>query len=353
LPVHIVITKCDLLPGFSEFFIDAADDEITQAWGVQLPQPKGPERIENIFNARFNALIKKLNQQLLWRLHQERNPLARPFIKDFPLQVEKIKEVTLEFIKRIKLKKFNCSLQSVYLTSALRTHQQPESSDNGLNHNNHAVVLFKEPSTRSRAFFIRQFITNALHGRQEIIARTPTTHKWQRIIAYAASVLAIVGTGYFLGKDFQTGVTQTYQIKSNIADYKQVIREFHNPNKSMTKTLALLDTLQKSIKPANKKISYKALLKFYSNKSQQNAVTVYNHALQAFLLPEVRNYFSEYLNDPVNKDAESIYSVLKAYLMLGNPDHLDVAYVRHVMLAILPKSFHETQNLLHHFDIAT
>jgi len=32
LPFHIVITKCDLLPGFSEFFSESGGDEISQTW---------------------------------------------------------------------------------------------------------------------------------------------------------------------------------------------------------------------------------------------------------------------------------------------------------------------------------
>lgn len=36
---QIIITKCDLLPGFSEFFAESSNEEITQAWGITLPTP--------------------------------------------------------------------------------------------------------------------------------------------------------------------------------------------------------------------------------------------------------------------------------------------------------------------------
>ena len=77
LPCRIVLTKCDLIPGFSEFFAESSQDEITQAFGVSLQDNNNALRLQDVFIDRFNELIKKVNQQLLWRLHQERNPFSR------------------------------------------------------------------------------------------------------------------------------------------------------------------------------------------------------------------------------------------------------------------------------------
>src|SRR3990167_2060916 len=101
LPCYLVITKCDLLAGFSEFFDDTSDDELEQHWGIMLSQPNDSESVEQLFDAGFNGLIRKLNQQLLGRLHQERNPIARPYIKNFPLQVERLKSFIAETIKQL------------------------------------------------------------------------------------------------------------------------------------------------------------------------------------------------------------------------------------------------------------
>src|SRR3990167_10405585 len=89
LPVSLVITKCDLLPGFEAFFSESSQNEIMQIWCISLTPTDEKVALTDLFAGRFNGLIKKLNQQLLWRMHQERNPLQRPLIKDFPLQVER------------------------------------------------------------------------------------------------------------------------------------------------------------------------------------------------------------------------------------------------------------------------
>src|SRR5690606_32490540 len=123
LPCYLLITKCDLLSGFAEFFAESAHDEIAQAWGVTFNSSKGG-KLHDIFADHFNALIKKLNQQLIWRLHQERNPMARPYIKDFPLQVERLKEFISDFIKKSYGAHLNLALKGVYLTSA--TQSEPD-----------------------------------------------------------------------------------------------------------------------------------------------------------------------------------------------------------------------------------
>jgi type VI secretion system protein ImpL len=355
LPCTIILTKCDLIAGFNEFFAESSEDELTQAWGITLPNLNNTDEIEQQVTKHFNALIKKLNQQLLWRLHHERNPMARPPIKDFPLQMEKIKGYILDLIKKINKGPQRCNIQGLYLTSALQPRIVPETSiiDGALNHDQRALQVFQDPTVKSRAYFIKQLITDGLFPSQEA-ALTPAPYRrgWKQYFIYAASVSAIILAGTLLGRDFRLGLEKTRYIESNLMDYRNVLQQFHNPNESMTKTLTLLQTLQKATLADETKSSLTKILTYYSDKSQHNAVVVYHHALQAFLMPEIRNYLADYLETPINKDAESVYSVLKAYLMLGDMSHFDPGYVRLILSSILPDGFTQTQALLRHFDAA-
>jgi len=65
------------------------------------------------------VLIKRINKQLIWRLHQERNPLARPYIKDFPLHIERLKEAVITLLKTLALP--DLLISGVYLTSATQS----------------------------------------------------------------------------------------------------------------------------------------------------------------------------------------------------------------------------------------
>lgn len=137
LPFYIAITKCDLLPGFVDFFGECSAEELEQAWGVSMPVLSANDSLVDTFATRFDALIRKLNQQLLLRLHQERDAYLRIYIKDFPLHVERLKEGLLVLLKGLMVKE-SFLLKGVYLTSS------------------QSVI------TAARACFVKQFILHAL-----------------------------------------------------------------------------------------------------------------------------------------------------------------------------------------------
>lgn len=355
IPCHIVITKCDQLPGFAEFFAETSDDEIIQAWGITLPSKKSP-KLEEVFIQRFNALIKKLNQQLLWRLHQERNPLARPYIKDFPLQVERVKSFTLDLLKKIHTTPLKLSIKSIYLTSALQNESTEESTiiDETINTTQRAVQIFKTPVAASRAFFIKQFILHGLGHARAHHAPDVSWQQWTKRMAYTTAIGGIGITTFFLAQDFQQGLKHTYALQEKLAEYQLSVQQFHIPEERLSKALYLMNTLQQSTEKTKFKLDLFHLLTFYSHKSRQNANTAYYQSLQTILLPEVRNYLAENLKNPINRNTETVYSTLKAYLMLGDATHLQPAFVLDVIHQLLPQSMNENEatQLMNHLNLA-
>ncbi|TAK75312.1 MAG: hypothetical protein EPO11_05640, partial [Gammaproteobacteria bacterium] len=338
LACYVVITKCDLLPGFSEFFGELGHDETTQSWGITLPRIKQGEKLNDLFTQRFDALIKRLNEQLLWRLHQERNPMARPAIKDFPLQMERVKELMMEFVKKLSASPFPLSLQGVYLTSAL---QDPTLSASTVveNTTNTAIVpIFNEPPPLSRAYFIKKLIAHGLTPLPAEMFSSIRLHSWKRNMAWTASAAAISFAAMVLGKDFEHGLKYTYSVHNQISDYQLAVQQFQNPDDHLIRTLALLDSLRKSVKDTAFKLDLSYIASFYSYKSYQKANLAYQQSLRSILLPEIRNYLQDYLKDPVNKNADTLYAVLKAYLMLGDPAHFQPDFILSTVHQLLPKS---------------
>ena len=340
IPCYLVITKCDLLAGFSEFFAESGHDELTQAWGIKLAQPKQDEKIQDIFTQQFNVLIKKLNQQLLWRLHQERNPMARPYIKDFPLQVERLKEFAADFIKKFYASQTMLSLQGLYLTSALQVKPDnaPHTIDHVIDTTQRAVQLFQAPTPSSRAYFIKQLIAHGFAAPLSDPISFINPAIWKRRAAYAVSIGIVSCMAVILGKDFKQGVKQTYSIQHHVTQYQLAIQQIQDPDAHLLQTLALLNTLQQSAQHSGFKLDLAHLLSFYSNKSLEKANAVYQQALQTILLPEIKNYLAEGLQTPVNKNTESLYATLKAYLMLGDQSHMQADYLSNTLRQILPKS---------------
>lgn len=357
LPCHFVMTKCDLIPGFNEFFTESADDEILQPWGISLPRAQTQDEFEEHFTNRFNALIKKINQQLLWRLHHERNPMARPYVKNFPLQLEKIKDFIGEFAKELNSGSRRPTqpiyVQGIYLTSALQAKPEPETTIHAdINHENRTLQIFKEPTNKSRAFFIKQLITDTLFPTKVNVPNVTYPKGYSRYVAIAASTLVVIGATVIMGYDFQAGLEKNQQVKHELVEYQNGLQQFHNPDENMLKTLALLDMLKKSMQADATKSPFQRIMNYFTDKSHQNAGRVYRHALQVFLLPEIRNYFGDYLRNPINKDIDKLYNVLKAYLMLGDASHFDALFVKQTIMDILPENFNSTAALTKHLDLA-
>ncbi|MCD6039379.1 MAG: hypothetical protein K0S27_779 [Gammaproteobacteria bacterium] len=334
MPIHLVITKCDLLPGFSEFFAESSSDEIAQAWGITLPKRNENENILNIFVPRFNALIKRLNRQLIWRLHQERNEDVRSYIKDFPLQIERLKESIVQTLKAIAIP--DLSLSSVYLTSSTQKNVEKAgtalfSTEEGMT--KESLDSKSIPEMPARAYFIRQLISHIL----VIMPMLPDTVMkihiiWQRRVAYILATMAVLISLILLGHDFQLSVKQAYSVQNDLVHYQLSLQKSTKQSDHLIQALPLLNSLRRAAEAKADQV----LLKFYSNKSKKTAQLVYHKTLQSIVLPEIKSYFEKYLQEANNKNPEQVYKVLKTYLMLDDVGHFQENKLSEVLQQFMP-----------------
>lgn len=332
IPFYLVITKCDLLPGFTEFFSDIGMDELSQAWGVTIPTVNKAETIADVFADRFNALIKRLNKQLIWRIHQERNPLMRPFIKDFPLQVEHMKDNIASLLKNLTLQENAFHLQGVYLTSAMQ-YAEPSSSEEPIaathaaaESKTTAIQILRNPFMRTRAYFIRQFLLQGLSGAAD--HHPKTTKKWQhRPKLYATALGLIIIASLLLGKEVRLNLQQTDVIRDSLTQYQEGLKRH---DVELAKALPLLNALQKtSVNSAQADL-------LSSTETQQNANTAYQQALQNIIVPEIKNDLEKYLQSNNGKNPAQLYAALQAYLMLADSQHLQPDVIANTLILVVP-----------------
>lgn len=307
----------------------------------------------DIFVNRFDELIKKINQQLLWRLHQERNPFARPYIKDFPLQLEKIKSGVASFLKSINHLHLPITLQSLHLTSALQNKAEPMTNvieHSGENHR--ALQILNEPSAHSRPHFIKQFLAHGLTT--QLLSYSPSKARIHRYAIYSAAFVITASAIIWFGTDFKKGVQETRDLQQYFSVYQKAMAQTHNQEQHLILTNELLNTLQPPEELATWHLNLQNILSFYSKKAEINSSAVYQNALQQLLLPEIAAYFADYLKIPVNQNAENVYAVLEAYLMLNDRNHFQPDFILETAQNVLPKSFNEQQSaqLLRHLRSA-
>ncbi len=329
LPFYLTITKCDLLPGFLEYYSDIGVDELSQAWGITIPTVKDNQALIETFSDRFNSLIKRMNKQIIWRLHQERNPLIRPFIKDFPLQIELLKNNIASLLKSLSTPEKEFHLQGVYLTSAMQ-HAEQVYKESSIDHNvevakTTAIQILRNPLMRSRAYFIRQFLSQAIMSSASYHASTPV---WQhRPKMYAASIGVIIVTALFLANELYRGTHQTDAIRDSLTLYQAGVKRH---DAELSKALPLLNALEKTATAPTQNTL------FSGEQTQQNANAAYQQALQTIIVPEIKKDLEKYLQGNNTKTPERIYAALQAYLMLADKDHLQPDMIASTLILVAP-----------------
>src|SRR5581483_3707661 len=87
MPLYLLLTKCDLLPGFVDWFGALGRKERDQVWGVTFDldseQPDSTAR----FPAKFERLVSHLTDGLVERMQAERDPQRRARIYSLPGQL--------------------------------------------------------------------------------------------------------------------------------------------------------------------------------------------------------------------------------------------------------------------------
>jgi type VI secretion system protein ImpL len=101
-PVYLVITKCDLLPGFVEMFADLSEDQLGQIWGFTLPV-RSQRNLSGQCANHFDELLSLLEKRTLRRLIEEPRLEARDRIYTFPQHFAALRESLMRFVHELTI----------------------------------------------------------------------------------------------------------------------------------------------------------------------------------------------------------------------------------------------------------
>ncbi|MBV8473630.1 MAG: hypothetical protein JO107_03605, partial [Hyphomicrobiales bacterium] len=124
LPVYLVVTKVDRLPGFASFFGASSQAEHDQVWGVTLPLGDGRSQVPGVAEGLAQAigdLRGALSRGLLAHLHDEDDPRRAAEIFAFPKQFGSMTErlrAPIEALGGESRREPAPRLRGLYLTAA-------------------------------------------------------------------------------------------------------------------------------------------------------------------------------------------------------------------------------------------
>jgi type VI secretion system protein ImpL len=212
VPVYLVLTKCDLLPGFLEMFADLTRSERGQIWGFTVPLRAQEDASSDLLLKRFDELVSALEQRALKRLGQERRLEARERIYQFPQRFDELRKNLAEFVQPLfqdNVYQDTPVMRGLYFTSGtqeLRPVERLSGSSADLFDTGQAPP---EPSAEGRSYFLWDIFTKVMFQDQEMAVRSSLEEmryrRRQRMLAAAyftaaAALLVLPTLSYFQNK---------------------------------------------------------------------------------------------------------------------------------------------------------
>ncbi|EPE4788402.1 type VI secretion system membrane subunit TssM [Vibrio vulnificus] len=338
-PIYVVLTKADLIAGFSEFFTELTKEEREQLLGFMFPPSTEDERgVISLFNKEFHDLLERLDRRMMQRLETEHDLDKRSLIFEFPKQLRCLQANLDEFLNDIFAQnKFEESsmIRGVFIVSSL---QEGTPVDRIMSETSQGLGLGKPllrlSSKESSSYFVKNLFENVIF-KEQFLGTVNRHHQkqsgWIRKGVYC-SCLALSGAAFTLWM-------MSYQWNNQLID--ETDRQVTVVNDLLAKSgLDFENDLIPSINILNHIMRFPMGFRqqdderdrvtsfglFQGEKIGQSAKSAYHQALT--------NYYSSYvesvlLSEMKNNEQhrEYLYETLKTYLMLFNDDKFEREHV--------------------------
>lgn len=198
LPVYVLFTKADLVPGFVETFSDLGKQERGQVWGFTAPLADPPADAGLHFQQRFDEMSSIIERRSMKRMGEERKIETRELIHGFPQQLGSLRKACTDLVSQV----FETSVfgetpmfRGVYFSSGTQEgrpidrvmHKMAEAF--GIR----SEVNLGEPVTEAKSYFLRDVFLNVVFPDRDIATRSEAEQRRQRRNTFlAAGAIALI-----------------------------------------------------------------------------------------------------------------------------------------------------------------
>jgi type VI secretion system protein ImpL len=179
MPIYVLVTKADLLAGFSEFFSELDSEQRGQVWGITFDRSEvhaEPRQFAQRFDEEFELLERRLYAILPGRLHAERDLQRRGAIYRFPQQLHGVRPLVATFLDSAFGSGWSGErpfVRGVYLASAT---QEGSAIDRVLATLSRSFNLERkvQPPTvgTGKSFFLRRLLREVIFGEGGLAGRS-------------------------------------------------------------------------------------------------------------------------------------------------------------------------------------
>jgi len=341
LPVYLLLTKCDLLVGFVDWFSDFDRSERDQVWGTTFDFPASMAgAAADEFAPSFDRLTERLAAGLVDRLQSERDPQRRARIFALPRQLRGLREPLDELVRRAfglqtQQQRASCAcLRGVYLTSGTQEGTPIDRTLSALGRELGLEQRILPPNQNSgKSFFLSRLLGEVVFAEAELAGRTPSRQRWQERLMLASLVAVqfaavVLAAWWVIG--YSRSVEQIVQLGSEVARFRPLVeapptRTDYDPRPLLPALNAMRElALERALSPPAS-----ALLDLGAGARRKMAAATqqaYDRMLLGPLLGQIARGIDALLHG--GADVNLQYEALKAYAMLNDPAHFDAAALK-------------------------
>ncbi len=203
LPVYLLFTKCDLVPGFVEMFDDMSRTERAQVWGFTAPLVEPIGEAGDYFQKRLQELVYRLENRAVARLSEERRIDARFQIYEFPQQLRALVEVLGSFVSTLfqeNIYRESPRMRGAYFSSGT---QEGRPIDRIMSRLAAAIGIespftSEQPVVDRKSYFLHDVFMKVIFEDRDLAAASQSAlrrRRWRNRIATAALLLVALVVG--------------------------------------------------------------------------------------------------------------------------------------------------------------
>ncbi len=335
-PLYVMVTKCDLLAGFNEFFANIGRDERAQVWGMTFPHTPdatSPTEFGNLFASEFQQLEARVNGVLLDRLLQERDQQRRALIYNFPQQYSGLRTLLRDFVASVfQSSRYSeqAMLRGVYFTSGTQEGSPIDRVLGTLARRFNIERKILPPSASSgKSFFLTNLLKEVIFPEAGLVGANAKLESKLKMLLHGGYVLvAVVGIGLLTmwGVSYFRNVALIADFESKTQAVKEKVGKLPPPTRGdiqyVASVLSELHALGEPYASTGGSVPWSLGFGLYQgDKMASQAMRAYNNALREALLPRVAIRLEQLLREVGNP--VGLYETLKTYLMLYSDKTLD------------------------------
>ncbi len=336
-PIYMLFTKCDLIAGFVDFFGELPRSERAQVWGdtFAMAESEDPQGAVKFFAERYDALLRRLSPRVLVRLQAERDMQRRGLVLSFPNQMMLLKEPLNAFLQatfRPDRYHQHPLLRGVYFTSGT---QQGTPIDRLMGALADAFNLGREAAPayagKPRSYFLNRLLREVVFAEADLTGsdrRLERRRAWLQRAAYAAALGVTVAAVAAWATSYTSNELAMQSLQVHAGQYRQALTLPEHWSGEVTQALPELEPVQAATEVFPDEVPWTMTFGLYQGAELDPAVDdAYLRVLKTHFLYTL----TARLQDRILAQArhpEILYELLKVYLMLGDPEHLDAAVAK-------------------------